>query len=362
MKRRQFLNLIPVLLAASRTPWALMCQRQLLVLGSGIRRAYKGPSDLVESEPGFVHLLDSVSSRKIEVPFLPHGFSQSEKNPHLIATSLKWGRHAAIISTDAYRPLRVFEARPQTRYFGHSCFSPDGRFVLFSMQNDQTLAGEIEIRRTDDFEIEKIVPSFGYGPHEIAFDHESSHLITTNTQFAAGQERPMVWIDLKTQTIKKAIQLLPEQKGSMIHFLKTQNGFFGVGPTLGKAGEKNNGFIYQIKAGSSQPVLVPGSSEKTLGETLSIVDDIYGGLFYVTVPDVDRILGVSPSSGRILRELDIESPQGAALFLGSPTFSSKTNGRIYKLNPKTGQLEIFLKVHLEEGHQLSSHMISVLSS
>jgi hypothetical protein len=115
------------------------------------------------------------------LPARSHGMAFSPATGHLVAFARRPGTFAMILDTTGHTAPTIVTAAEDRHFFGHGCFSPDGR-ILYASENDfDANRGVIGLydapdgyRRIGEFE------TFGIGTHDLSVSDDGSMLIVAN--------------------------------------------------------------------------------------------------------------------------------------------------------------------------------------
>ena len=115
------------------------------------------------------------------LPDRAHGLAWSPATGHVAAFARRPGTYMMIASRRGLADPVVVQAPEGRHYYGHGCFSPDGR-ILYACENDFDAGrGVIGLydatdgyRRTGEFS------SFGVGPHDLSLSDDGRLLIVAN--------------------------------------------------------------------------------------------------------------------------------------------------------------------------------------
>ena len=157
---------------------------------AGPRSAIAAPDDVAgfasacfDREGAAVALLDG-DGRETAARPLPdrgHGIALSPDGDMLVVIARRPGRWAAVFAAGDLRPLARLETPPGRHFYGHGCFSADGR-RFFTTENDYDGAGgSIGV-----WDVERGFvrigerTSGGVGPHDLALTPDGRALIVAN--------------------------------------------------------------------------------------------------------------------------------------------------------------------------------------
>lgn len=175
LDRRAFLRMAGAAWAATLAPGgALALSRTDAVFASGFRDRGGAFGLAVLAEDGTV--IDRVA-----LPARSHGMAFSPATGHLVAFARRPGTFALVVDRSGATPPVTLAAAEGRHFFGHGCFSPDGR-LLYASENDfDANRGAIGLydardgyRRIGEY------PTYGIGTHDLSASDDGRMLIAAN--------------------------------------------------------------------------------------------------------------------------------------------------------------------------------------
>ena len=153
---------------------------------------------------------------EISLPARGHGIAVSKAGKCFAAFARRPGTFAIIAWPFSGQPMQTIVAAPGRHFYGHGCFSKDGRF-LYAVENDfeaargvvgvYDVSGEI-ITRLGEFD------SHGIGPHEVLLNPDGNVLIVANggieTHPDYGREK------LNLETMSPSVVFLDGNSGDLL--------------------------------------------------------------------------------------------------------------------------------------------------
>jgi hypothetical protein len=117
----------------------------------------------------------------VDLPSRGHGIAVRRDGTACVIFARRPGRFAVALEPDGGRAPVWFETRPDRHFYGHGAFSGDGRLLL-SAENDYDGArGVIGVRDAGDgYRQIGEFPSYGIGPHDVAFLSDRRTLVIAN--------------------------------------------------------------------------------------------------------------------------------------------------------------------------------------
>lgn len=290
---------------------------EYFLIGDGARGAASlAGSTPYSSLPGSVRIwqFGQRELRKISLPFFPHSFAAHPNEPQRIITFEKWGRHLAEIDLATLRVLRVTEAAPGKRFFGHGVHA--GAYIYATQMDDAVGRGIVAVLDSSDHHVVHEFDTHGIFPHDCQYLAGSDTLLIVNSRHHRDSDRAnnfssLVWMDAKTGHCLKQVFILSKAFG-YAHLAQSQDGYKVLSGS------------HDLTKGGSQPILAvlhpddtvqvldvgAGAQEKLSGEILSLfVDDVE---VTATLPNAGRIQVWNYRSGKFLRQYKMAEPRGLA--------------------------------------------------
>lgn len=164
---------------------------------------------------GIVDDLGQILAR-ISLPGRGHGVAVSENRRRLVAFARRPGTFAVVVRPFDERTTEVITSEYGRHFFGHGCFSPDGR-LLYAVENDfLTVRGVIGIYDLSGETVRRIgeYDTRGIGPHEALLSSDGKTLIVANggieTHPDNGREK------LNLATMKPSVVFLDAATGDLL--------------------------------------------------------------------------------------------------------------------------------------------------
>ncbi|MGB3874349.1 MAG: DUF1513 domain-containing protein [Shinella zoogloeoides] len=115
------------------------------------------------------------------LPARTHGMAFSPATNHLVAFARRPGTFALVIDRSGRAEPRTIAAAQERHFFGHGCFSPDGR-LLYASENDfdanRGVIGLYDAR--DDYRRIGEYSTYGIGTHDLSVSDDGRFLIAAN--------------------------------------------------------------------------------------------------------------------------------------------------------------------------------------
>lgn len=165
-----------------------------------------------------VAVLDDIGQiqARVALPGRGHGIAVSPEGGCLAAFARRPGIFAVIVWPFSGKPLQAVTSEPGRHFYGHGCFSKDGR-LLYTVENDFEAARGVigvydvsgsKVRRVGEFD------SSGVGPHEVLLSPDGGILIVANggieTHPGKGREK------LNLETMAPSVVFLKAETGDVL--------------------------------------------------------------------------------------------------------------------------------------------------
>ncbi|WP_245424852.1 DUF1513 domain-containing protein [Shinella zoogloeoides] len=115
------------------------------------------------------------------LPARSHGMAFSPATNHLVAFARRPGTFALVIDRSGQAEPRTIAAAQERHFFGHGCFSPDGR-LLYASENDfdanRGVIGLYDAR--DGYRRIGEYSTYGIGTHDLSVSDDGRFLIAAN--------------------------------------------------------------------------------------------------------------------------------------------------------------------------------------
>lgn len=138
-------------------------------------------SDYVDNHYLAMVDLDTAEYKLTALDQRGHGQIHNPANPdQVIAASRRPGNTLTLTSVESGEILQKIKCRTDRHFYGHSCFTANGEYVL-TTENDFALGrGLISIRDSQSLKTIDEVESFGVGPHDIQLMPQGDVLVVAN--------------------------------------------------------------------------------------------------------------------------------------------------------------------------------------
>ncbi|MBY4676515.1 DUF1513 domain-containing protein [Marinobacterium arenosum] len=118
---------------------------------------------------------------KHQLPGRAHHVAAHPTEPWLMAVARRPDRFIELVDYQSGELIQRIEAGPQRHFYGHGIFSADGRWLAATENHLPSGEGRLVIRDCrDNFRTVADHPSYGIGPHELAYLPDQRTLVVAN--------------------------------------------------------------------------------------------------------------------------------------------------------------------------------------
>jgi hypothetical protein len=134
---------------------------------------------------------------RFELPSRGHGATFNAREKHAVLFARRPGTYAIVIDVSGRRVARLIKSRGDRHFYGHGCFSADGR-LLFATENDfDNERGVIGVYDAmDDYRRVGELPSHGIGPHEVVLMPDGKTLAVANGGILTHPSAPRIKLNI----------------------------------------------------------------------------------------------------------------------------------------------------------------------
>lgn len=135
----------------------------------------------------------------IPLPSRGHGMATSNVHNHLVVFTRRPGTFAIVVDLATNTVVQEIAASAERHFYGHGCFSQDGKF-LYTTENDiESGKGVIGVRDVENnYTLIASHPSGGIGPHELAIMPDGETLAIANGGISTNPDLERVKLNLGT--------------------------------------------------------------------------------------------------------------------------------------------------------------------
>ena len=157
---------------------------------------------------------------RFELPSRGHGATIDARGGHAVLFARRPGTYAVVIDVAARAVARLIKSQANRHFYGHGCFSADGR-LLFATQNDfdneRGVIGVWDVR--DDYRQVAELPSHGIGPHEVVLMPDGATLAVANGGIATHPTAPRVKLNI--DDMAPSLALVRASDGELLSLHRT---------------------------------------------------------------------------------------------------------------------------------------------
>ncbi len=153
---------------------------------------------------------------QITLPGRGHGIAVAPKGDCIAAFARRPGTFVVMARPSSGQPVQLIAARPERHFYGHGCFSKDGR-LLYAVENDFSAArGVVGVYDVSGATVSRLgeFDSRGVGPHEVLLSPDGRTLIVANggieTHPAHGREK------LNIATMSPSVIFMDAESGEIL--------------------------------------------------------------------------------------------------------------------------------------------------
>lgn len=153
---------------------------------------------------------------RVPLPDRGHGVAVSPDRRRLMAFARRPGTFALLIDPFDRTEPRVLSSEEGRHFYGHGCFSPDGRLV-YAVENDYANArGVVGIYDVSGPAVARIgeFDAGGIGPHDILIAEGGKTLVVANGGIETHPARPREKLNL--DTMQPSVVFLDRQSGDLL--------------------------------------------------------------------------------------------------------------------------------------------------
>ena len=131
----------------------------------------------------YLVILDSEGKQlsKINLPARAHQIAHNPQCNTLAVAARRPGTYLIIVDSISGKLIQEIHPEDGHHFYGHSVYSPDGRFLYTTENHIESGKGQIFVRdATTNYQIVQVFPSYGIGPHEIKIHTDHKTLVVAN--------------------------------------------------------------------------------------------------------------------------------------------------------------------------------------
>jgi hypothetical protein len=262
--------------------------------------------------------LDAGTMHRIDLPFLPHGFTRLPTARHVAAVFEKRGPGAALLDLRTMRRLGRLVGKRGRHFYGHGVYSREGDRLFVVETELATGKGVLGVRETTGYKEVETFPTYGDRPHDCVPIDEGKVLAITNGGGALDGDAPCVcFIDVASCKLLEKVPL-PAPELNAGHVAIGCDGSLAIvsAPRDGLPPATSPGGVSLRRAGDPHASRARGPSDvmaKIIGESLSVCIDDERRVVGVTHPFGSIVTFWSIATRELLATHACESPRGIEL-------------------------------------------------
>lgn len=341
---------------------ALLAPAQLLAASSTPRLL----SPVSRGGRHFAAALDNGEPALSPMPMRGHGLLLDPRRPgEALVIARRPGTLAVKLDLEAGRMLHQWQAEEDRHFFGHACYSADGR-TLFVTENDIGAGhGLVTVRDASDFRVLAEYRTHGIGPHELLLMPDGVTLAVANggiqtlpetgrVKLNRGRiETSLAYLDSRDGRLLGRYTL-PAAQTSLRHLAVTADGT--VAAALQFEGDRNQPgtplLVFHRGENALQLADAPQAAwDRMKHYAASVACDPASNRIALTCP-YGGVIGCWEADGRFAGTIDV--PKGSGIAFGMRQgFASNELGEVYRLDLPAMRAELHESFH---GMQWDNHL------
>ena len=153
---------------------------------------------------------------RVALPGRGHGIAVSPDGRRFMAFARRPGTFALLIDPFERTEPQILASIKGRHFYGHGCFSPDGRLV-YAVENDYAaVRGVLGVYDVSGRQIRRLgeIETGGIGPHDILLSEGSKVLVVANGGIETHPSRPREKLNL--DTMQPSIAFLDRESGDLL--------------------------------------------------------------------------------------------------------------------------------------------------
>lgn len=245
--------------------------------------------------------------------FRGHGLSQHPLHPtQVIMYARRPGNMAIVTDVLQQKVVNRFPVAKNRFFYGHGCFSSDGKTLFTTEGNSQTGEGKIGIRDAMTYQQLGEFDTHGIGPHDVRMMPDGKTLVIANggilTRPETGRKKlnlpemrsNLTYLDVMTgQKIDEF--RVPEAKASIRHLDVAPDGTVAIAMQVQREAMNSEGLV---PLGAIQK---PGKSIQLLSEPERLIAGMNDYMGSVAINAESRLAGFTSPRGNLVGFWDVDS-------------------------------------------------------
>ncbi|WP_319380443.1 DUF1513 domain-containing protein [Thiomicrorhabdus sp.] len=243
---------------------------------------------------------------KVLSGFRGHGLSQHPLNPgQVLMFARRPGNFGIVVDVLKNEPVTRFHVAENRFFYGHGCFSPDGKTLFTTEGDSSTGQGRIGIRDSRTYQQLGEFDTFGVGPHDVKLLPDGKTLVLANggilTLPQKGRDKlnlptmtsSLIYMDLETgQKIDEF--RVPESKASIRHLDVADDGTVAIAMQVQREATGHNRVV------PLGAIHKPGENIKLLDHPEQFVAGMNDYMGSVAINNTHRIAGFTSPRGNLV--------------------------------------------------------------
>jgi hypothetical protein len=289
--------------------------------------------------------LDAGATRTASLPMRGHGLLVDPRKPdEVLIIARRPGTLAVKVNLTTGRIVRQWQAAEDRHFFGHACYSADGRTLFVTENNIETGRGLVTVRDADDFSLLAEYSTRGIGPHELLLLADGTTLAVANggirTTPETGRvklnrgriESSLVYLDSRNGQLLGAYPV-PSTQLSLRHLALAPNG--RIAAALQFEGDRNQPgtplmMFHRGESALQFAVASQAAWNRMRHYAASVAYDPVSTRFALSCPRGDT-LGCWTSEGEYAGYIELPKVSGIA-FGNGQGFATNELGEVYRLD------------------------------
>jgi hypothetical protein len=321
-----------------------------LLLPSAVQAALPGIRLLSPASGGGVHSsaalrTDGATPQLATLPMRGHGLLIDPRHPdEVLIMARRPGTLAIKLNVATGHIIHRWQAGEDRHFFGHACYSADGRTLFVTESDVDTGQGLVTVRDADDFRLLAEYRSHGIGPHELILLADGATLAVANggirtlpetgrVKLNRGRiESSLVYLDSRTGRLLDRYPV-PSTQLSLRHLALAPNG--RIAAALQFEGDRNQPGVPLMMFHRGEPSLQfadapPSAWNRMRHYAASVAYDPASMRFALTCPRGDT-LACWTAEADYVGHIELPKVSGIA-FSGGQGFATNELGEVYRLD------------------------------
>ncbi|MBO0347084.1 DUF1513 domain-containing protein [Roseibium sp. CAU 1637] len=310
---------------------------------------------------------------KVGLPDRGHGMAISPDRRRIMAFARRPGTFALLIDPFEAREPQILAAAEGRHFYGHGCFSPDGRLVYAPENDYENVRGVVGVYDVSGRTIRRLgeIETHGVGPHDLLLMDDGKTMVVANGGIQTHPGRPREKLNIAT--MKPSVVYLDMQTGDLLarheldtdlhqlslrHMAKDAKGQIWVGgqfegdlalapPLVARMTRDSAPTLTQL------PDTLATGLESYIG---SVVANADGDVIATSAPRGNKVLFWSATSGELLATKDIQDGCGVAPIDAHSFLISDGTGALTYLEDVTRPADILSRAN---GIAWDNHMFRI---